>query len=350
VHLNRSAPHPSAGMGGRILAALLLVLLLSAMGVPPVLLAQEPSETAGAPLQLPGTPALTPTIFLQFLADHEGDRSYPGENGFSLPAVWMGFRGQLPGGVSYLVQLNRGSLLDARISLRLAPGVSVDAGQFKVPFSAEFLTSTSRSDMVLPYQALQALGPGRQVGLQLRWEGAAWGLFGGLFNGDGMAATGNQDGEFLGLVRGEVEPRVQPGDTLRFGVSAARSGGVESISGDGLGFRVGNPRTLLGVDGRWALANWFATAEWIAADLATAPPADPWGGQVTLGYRRGVNRARLRWDHFDPGVVGQTPSTLLILGVDRDPTPETRAMLDVALPMDGPARGARVLFRTQIAF
>ena len=75
--------------------------------------------------------------------------------------------GELDNGFGYLFQTNFTdwpAILNAQIKYRFSGTVAMSAGQFKAPFSYEFLTYGGSIDFVNRATMVTALAPGRQVG------------------------------------------------------------------------------------------------------------------------------------------------------------------------------------------
>ena len=70
---------------------------------------------------------------------------------------------------------------------KVTPAVRIDVGQFKSPFSYEFLTPSQSIDFVNRSQVVTALAPGRQLGAQIgfEWSEGRYGARVGVFNGNG---------------------------------------------------------------------------------------------------------------------------------------------------------------------
>ncbi len=233
-------------------------------------------------------------LLVQSVADLQGERRYfGGHNGFSMAAVRPGVAGELDRGVSYAVKaelVRQPAILDARLSQAVGEAVTFDIGRFKVPFSKELLTGAGSIDFVNRAQAISALAPGRQAGLQARARLAGRRLHAaaGVWNGTASAA-GNDDEGFLYAGRLTARPFADSTSdgALELGVSAgiARDhalallgGAIPSFSGE---------RRLGGADVRWTGGPWLLAAEAIGAHLDPDGGGrfEPWGFHSTAGYR-----------------------------------------------------------------
>jgi Phosphate-selective porin O and P len=271
-------------------------------------------------------------VLLQTVVDLQMDRTAPGSNGFSIANFRLRVEGELDRKVGYFLQANfttSPSILDARMSFRVRDWLSFDAGQFKAPFSREFLTPASSTDFINRASAVTALAPGRQLGLQARLGTAArtGTLAFGVFNGNGTRPNGNDNDNFLYAVRATVSPgsHLPQGSSLVFGVNAAHSDDARSTLGSGFVQDFAGTRTVLGGDVRAALGRYLFAGEAVYADLrpTTGVNRGPWGFHVTAGYAASAKTQLLmRWDGFDAD-DGLARSDVVILGVNIWPTKVT---------------------------
>jgi hypothetical protein len=82
-------------------------------------------------------------LLIQAVGDFQVERSFPGNNGFSIANFRLIISGELDGKFGYLLHTNfisGFSILDAKIYYKYSPHFILDVGQFKSPFSKEFLT------------------------------------------------------------------------------------------------------------------------------------------------------------------------------------------------------------------
>jgi phosphate-selective porin len=136
------------------------------------------------------------------------------------------------------------SLQDAYI--RYTPGSwAVQAGQFKTPFTREFITSLADVETADRSTVVDSLAPKREIGLLGEYANERVGLWAGVFNGEGQNVTANTDSTLLGVTRLAV--RVIPelslgvngarffGDSTRYGVDAAYEDARFALKGEYLG-------------------------------------------------------------------------------------------------------------------
>lgn len=95
----------------------------------------------------------------------------------------------------------------------------VQVGQFKTPFSNEYLMSIADIETLDRSTAVDSLSPKRDIGIMAEYQlGSRVLVSAGVFNGEGINVTTNRDSTVLGVARVAVKPVPQ----LSFGVHAAR--------------------------------------------------------------------------------------------------------------------------------
>lgn len=160
--------------------------------------------------------------------------------GFSatLNRARIGAEGSLPARFSYkvLVELeapasgrNPGtpSLRDAYIRWSYAP-VSLWFGQFKTPFSREYITSITAVETADRSTVVDSLATKRDIGVMGDLAiGSSATLSFGVFNGEGQNANGNRDSTVLPIARVTWRPIAE----VSVGASAARFGPDSSRAG-----------------------------------------------------------------------------------------------------------------------
>lgn len=287
--------------------------------------------------------ALSLGALFQFVGDVQSERTFPGENGFSVANFRFSLSGRLDGGVDYLLQSNFGGLLDARIGWQLHPYATLDVGRFKTPYSREFLTGAGSIDLVNRSQSVSALAPARGLGAAVR--GLAQGLqySVGLFNGGG-GVGGNARGNFLGVAR-----LAWHREGRELALNAAWNGDRRRLA-EGSDPTFANLRRLFGADARVVQGPWLVSAEVDMGSGALGSGSDPWGGFFTVGYLvRENSQLLLRLDHFDPGPPGEE-RTLIIPAWNLWPTSATELQVNAVLPVDGFGGEPQLLVNLQLAF
>ena len=123
------------------------------------------------------------------------------------------------------------SLQDAYV--RYKPGaLGIQVGQFKTPFTREFIASLADIETADRATAVDSLAPKRDIGIMADYAfGASATAMLGVFNGEGQNITSNADSSLLVVARvtGRPVPYVKiganiadyGGDSTRFGVDAS---------------------------------------------------------------------------------------------------------------------------------
>jgi phosphate-selective porin O/P len=136
------------------------------------------------------------------------------------------------------------SLQDAYI--QYAPkSWALQAGQFKTPFTREFITSLADLETADRSTVVDSLAPKRDIGLMGEYTYRKASFWAGVFNGEGQNVTANTDSTLLGVVRAAV--KVLPelslavnsaryfGDSTRYGVDAAYETDRIALKGEYIG-------------------------------------------------------------------------------------------------------------------
>lgn len=149
------------------------------------------------------------------------------------------------------------SLQDAYV--RYAPrSWALQAGQFKTPFTREFITSLADLETADRSTVVDSLAPKRDIGIMGEYTYRRVSLWMGVFNGEGQNVTANADSTPLGV--GRVAVRALP--QLSLAVNGAR------YFGDS---------TRYGVDGAYERGRVTLKAEYIGQARDRAPGPDDWG-------------------------------------------------------------------------
>jgi len=132
------------------------------------------------------------------------------------------------------------SLRDAFVRWSLAPW-SVTAGQFKTPFSREYITSITTIETAERSGVVNALAPKRDIGVMGEVaRGTDASLAVGVFNGEGQNAAANRDSTLLVVSRLTLRPISQlgvSGDLAAYGPDSTRYGGELVLEQSGLALR-----------------------------------------------------------------------------------------------------------------
>jgi hypothetical protein len=122
------------------------------------------------------------------------------------------------------------SLQDAY--LRYAPATwAFQVGQFKTPFTREYITSLADLETADRSTVVDSLSPKRDIGVMGEYSYRQISVWAGVFNGEGINVTSNADSTLLGVARVAVTPLAAFsvaanlaryfGDSTRYGVDGA---------------------------------------------------------------------------------------------------------------------------------
>jgi hypothetical protein len=180
-------------------------------------------------------------------------------------------------------------------------GLGVQLGQFKTPFTREFITSLTEVETADRAFVVDSLAPKRDIGIMADYAAGGRGaLTVGVFNGDGQNVTANADSSLLGVARATYRPVPYVtvgtnvahyfGDSTRYGVDLS----VESPWGVLRGEYLGQHRDDAGDDDR----GWY---------LLAAAPVTPWLQPMA------------KYERFERGAAGAAPLKAWTLGANLRP-------------------------------
>ncbi|RMI06632.1 MAG: hypothetical protein D6681_08425, partial [Calditrichaeota bacterium] len=315
-------------------------------------------------------------ILLQTVGDFQIERNIPGTtNGFTISNLRLNVGGELDHHFGYFIQanfINQPAILDARMYYRIAPGLVVEAGQFKAPFSREFLTGAASIDFVNRAEAVTALSPGRQIGAQIRGAlgNEVFHYAVGVFNGNGIGANGNENNHLMVVGRGELRLRPNVGKDhaqLSLGASAATSTDRDVRLPGYLFFSYfTGDRTVWEVDARLEWASLLLAGEYLSGHLdgrfesqihpqiigqVRIRNTHPFGYYLTAGYKIiPPVQALLRYEYFDSDLY--TPLTRrFIAGINIWPTQATEIQINYLINRDDSEfKHHQLLINAQIGF
>ena len=265
-------------------------------------------------------------MLFQAVADFQPERSLIGNNGFYLSNARLRLLGNLDDNFSYFFQgsfIISPLLLDAAISYKFSDFFKLTAGQFKTPFSKEFLTYAANIDFVNRAQATALLSPRRDIGFQLSGnliddliEYRA-----GIFNGNGPNKFFNDNNSFLYVGRVAAKSRTS-NNKYEIGVNA----GYDENSNSGiLGKSFSGKQTFLGGDVRAEIDKFLFSSEIVMNNLdgsidSVATKEDPYGYHITIGYKPfSKHQFLLRYDNLSAdGIISD--SKFYIIGYNFWPT------------------------------
>lgn len=354
-------------------AAALVALLLGAVGPAA---AQQDEPLLRQLQQTFQRDYLSIGVLLQTVADFQVERTAVGDNGFTISNFRLRVSGNLDQGFSYFLQTNFAAtptILDARLSYRVTPSVALDVGQFKAPFSYEFLTSAGSIDFVNRSQTVTVLAPGRQLGLQARLgrPGGPTTVSAGVFNGNGFALNANDGNHLMYVARatftprlgsesspgaaGGLRPRQLPGTPrgLTVGLHAAVSEDEGASFGSGFVTGFTGRRVLFGADGRYTEDRLLLAGEVVVSELDpdVGVERNPWGFHATAGYMLSPKAQGLaRWERFQPD-DGTVRRESVILGLNVWPTTVTEVQVNYLVDTDNTAlENHELLVNFQLGF
>lgn len=281
-------------------------------------------------------------VLTQVVADVEFDGPEDQDaSGLTLATARLRLDGNLDRGFSYFSQFDfSGSpaVLDAKVGFEASPAFGIEAGRFKVPFSAEYLISASSTDYIGRAQVAGSVERRRQVGVAIRGA-AAGGLLGysaGVFTGNGRGANGESR---LYAVRLTAVP-VLPGDNLETGAVLVYQDDQGAI------------RVLASGDARFSNARLLLSAEVVRANHNPELGTDSlWTGfHATAGYMLKPHRHQVlaRWDGLSAEDGGSRH--FIILGYNTWPARAVKIQINYQIPARGSQPGGhRVMLNCQVA-
>lgn len=173
-------------------------------------------QAGAAAAQSPAVPAAPSVKLSGYFQARETYQEQVGLTG-AVNRARMVASGSLPADLSWRIQgeFRTGSVGTGRASVSLQDayirwtrrGVGVQLGQFKTPFTREFVTSLTEVETADRSTAVDSLAPKRDIGLMADYAaGGRATLAIGVFNGEGQNVTANRDSSVLGVGRLTVRP------------------------------------------------------------------------------------------------------------------------------------------------
>ncbi len=263
-----------------------------ALFLPPVLLfvSRASAQTSSAP-----APSVKLSGYIQ------GRETYQDEVGLTatLNRARLTAAGAVLGDVTWRIQgeFRTGNVGTGRASVALQDAyvrwahnaLGIQVGQFKTPFTREYITSLPEVETADRSTVVDSLAPKRDIGLMADYAFGGRGLIlAGVFNGEGQNITANTDSSALAVARLAFRPAPYLllgvnaahyfGDSTRYGVDASIEAPWIILRGE----YIGQHRDELGVDDD---QGWYALA---------AAPLRPWLQPV------------LKYEWFDRGGIAPT--------------------------------------------
>jgi phosphate-selective porin O/P len=248
---------------------------------------------------------LRPTLLLKLQADFAAAGKTSGDstvNGFAVTDAFFQFAGR-----------------DTTPSMgRLYPAIL--AGQFKVPFSLEYLTPVGRLLTANRSQVVDRLSIKRDIGAMTKLDWAhVVSLYGAVMSGEGQNSRANTNGAQLAVARLAVQPYAM----LSIGGKLAADRGDH----------------LSGYDVRWTPGEAVVEGEVITRRRSDpAAPLDGSGGYAAIAYRvLPWLQPVVKWEQYDQAQPGPFSTTWFTAGANVSNLQETlRAQLDVIRKHDHP--------------
>lgn len=158
------------------------------------------------------------------------------------------------------------SLTDAYIRYS-HQAIGVQVGQFKTPFTIEYITSIADVESLDRSTVVDSLAPKRDIGIMGDYQAGKYVLLSaGVFNGEGVNVTANRDSTVLGVARLGVKPIPQ----VTIGLNAARWFGDS---------------TRYGVDATYQDTRLVAKGEYVAGARDSLGGKDDWGWYALAGFK-----------------------------------------------------------------
>src|SRR3954470_10722400 len=189
--------------------------------------------------------------------------------------------GTVPGNVAWKIQgeFRTGNVGTGKASVSLQDAyirwtrnsLGVQLGQFKTPFTREFITSLAEVETADRATVVDSLAPKRDIGLMTDYAmGGRATISAGVFNGEGQNITANRDSSVLGVARVTFRPLpylLIGANAARYFADSTRYGVDASVEAPWIILRgeyIGQHRDLLDADDD---RGWYALA---------ASPLRPW--------------------------------------------------------------------------
>lgn len=232
-------------MASRGLVGILLVCLAGA------LVAQSPATQSSTDPEAPGPAPVKLSGYLQAREVYQSriglsssiNRARLTASGGIVEAVTWRIQGEFRTGS---VGTGRASVSLQDAYVRYNPGPwALQIGQFKTPFTREFITSLADLETADRATVVDSLAPKRDLGLIGEYTFKQVSAWAGVFNGEGQNVTANTDSTLLGVARVAVRLVKQLslaangtryfGDSTRYGVDAAYEDARFALKGEFLG-------------------------------------------------------------------------------------------------------------------
>jgi hypothetical protein len=286
--------------------------------------------------------------------DYQPERTLAGKNGFRVSHLRLKLNGELDEGWGYAFQTDftrSQPLLDAVGYIKISDGFKVDLGQFKSPLSTEQLISTTAIDFINRSQAVLKLSFGRQIGLQIsgtkKLPNNKSSLFyaAGIFNGNGINTTSNDDGKFMYVGRAGYTNQVDNSIHLSAAINAGFTEDTSKSASD---------KFVMGGDFRLTIDKILLSSEYLFQRIESANSviANNQGYHITAGYN--ISKVILflaRWDSYLPDKSAGVKSNFVILGCNIKPQEYVIIRTNYIINTDNSElKHNQILINAQLAF
>lgn len=246
---------------------------------------------------------------------------------------------------------------DAVVTMPLTPEFQIKFGMFKPYFSHEAVTSRADITFVNRSQAVTAIKPGRQIGVEAGGEALEGRLsYGaGLYNGNGRNVTNDGDNYMyiarvrfnsIGTIVFYDDFVAQVGASLGYSTDTSASLGTGIVTGDRsaaprITSDFAGERLLWGADFELSYSGLTLSGEYLRADFDLDAPlggggsseAEAYGGYMQFGYRPwGLIEGVVRYDGFQPALGADR--NFMVFGVNLYPDDYARFGLQYASALD----------------
>jgi phosphate-selective porin len=154
---------------------------------------------------------------------------------FDIPRARLKVKGKLEENVSFTLLMDAvsaTSLWGAYIDISASEELKLKIGQFKTPFSYEYLTSSTKLDTIFLANAINTLTTKYDIGFQVYGQKNIFKYTLGLFNGAGKNANdANDNKEIIGNIRCQILPSTELGLAGGYGKDNVTNKSVKRLGG-----------------------------------------------------------------------------------------------------------------------
>lgn len=293
-------------------------------------------------------------VLFQTLFEYQPERMDGKFNGFEFTNIRLTLGGEFDEGFGYRMQtnfINTRPILDAFMFYKPTPSVRIDIGQYKSPFSTEYLISESAVDFVNRSQVVDVLSPKRHIGIQTRADfmDKSFSVIGGIFNGTGTFQRNNNK-HFMYFGKLIAQPKLPKDFSLIVSANAAFNKEPQIITSTDTTNAI--DRTYFGGDFRFTYKEFMLSSEYIhqTADVLNAVELKHSGYHITSGYMiTSEIQALARYDYLK--MHGGNESKLIVIGFNYWPTEVVKFQANYIVDTDNSEiKYNRFLFNAQLAF